>query len=218
MKTFTKIPNQIGTLFKPTDVYTIAVMYLTAKYDINTDCFVTDSTREQLAEFTGLSFNYIKLEFLPRFKESKFCEIVQYTDSNNNRRNRYYLPNPEVNYRIINSRVIHDISLTPREKGFLISLFTICENNTFNCGLNTLEITDLLKISKTTFGRYKEHLINKGKLLTFDNEDLFDHFKYSSCLEINCDWIGSTSNDINHLKTENYRKASNYCFLIHSAA
>ena len=55
MKTFTKIPNELSARFAPNDVYTLTVMYLTAKYDEKHFCYVTDVTREQLAKLTGLS-------------------------------------------------------------------------------------------------------------------------------------------------------------------
>ena len=223
MKTFAKIPNEIGVKFAPNDVFTLTVMYLTAKYDNQSKCQVTDVTFKQLAELTGLSFGYIKDEFLPRLKDSKFCKIEPFTNDYKEKRNRYFLPDCESNFRIINKRVIHDFNLTPKEKGFLISLFTICENNSFNCGLDRREILDLLtKISRTSFDRYSKKLIEKGYLLANDDEDLLDGFNYSSCLEINCDWIGSISDNTEFLKTENYTKASeylrNYCFLLHIAS
>lgn len=51
-------------------------------------------------------------------------------------------------------------------------------------------------------------MIQKGYLLIFDNELLFEEFNYCTCLEINCNWIGSTSSNTEDLQTNNYRKAS----------
>lgn len=211
MKTFTKIPNELGTKFSPNDVYTLTVMYLTAKYDEKHFCYITDVTREQLADFTGLSLGYIKDEFLPRLKESKFCKIEPFTNGYKEKRNRYYLPDSNSNFRIINSRVIQDKGLTPKEKGFLISFFTICENRTLNCGLDERMIVDKLKLSKSTFDRYKKKLIEKKYLIPFDNIDLFDHLNnYCRGIEIRCEWIGTTSDIPNDPFEYRYVKASTY--------
>jgi len=213
MRTFTKIPNEIGAIFAPNDVYTLTVMYLTAEYDEKHSCYVTDVTREQLAKYTGLSLGYIKDEFLPRLKDSKFCKIEPFIKSYDEKRNRYFLPESERNFRIINKRVIQKRDLKPKEKGFLISLFTICENNSFNCGLNDKDIIELLKISRTSYDRYKKILIEKGYLIYLEDENYFDHCNYSRCLEIKSNWIGSTSGDELFLNTQGYAKASE--FLLH---
>lgn len=210
MKTFTRIPNEIGTKFAPNDVYTLTVMYLTAKYDEKHSCQVTDVTREQLADLTGLSLAYIKDEFLPRLKESEFCKIEPFTNGYKEKRNRYYLPDSNSNFKIINSSIIKDTSLKPKEKGFIISLFTICENKTFNCGLEEKVIIDLLKVSKTSFDRYKTKLLETKHLLYLEDDDYFDHCDYWRCLEINCNWAGNTSNDELFLNTHDYWKASEF--------
>jgi len=210
MKTFTKIPNEVGIKFTPNDVYTLTAMYLTAKYNEQSDCYETDVTIQQLANLTGLSFAYTKDKFLPRLKESKFCKIELITEGYKDKRNRYYLPNSKSNFRIINSRVLTDNKLTPKDKGFLISLFTICENKSFNCGLVQKEILDLLKVSKSTFDRFTAKLTQQRYLITFDDIDLFDNFNYCTGIEINCNWIGSTSDNLENLKTEVYTKASTF--------
>jgi len=211
MTTFTKIPNEISTIFSPNDVYTLTVMYIYSKYDEQSRCFVTNSSLQQLADKTGLSFAYMKDKFLPRLKASKFCKIELINEGYKEKRNKYYLPDTKSNFRIINSRVITDNNLSPNEKGFLISLFTKCENNSFNCGLEVRVVVELLKeISKTTYNRHKNRLIEKGYIKVFDDVDLLDEFNYSSCLEIDCNWIGSTSDNIENLRTEAYTKASTF--------
>lgn len=146
---------------------------------------------------------------MPRLKASKFCKIEPFVDENDNKRNRYYLPIPEENYRIINKRIVDDSNLKSQEKGFLISLFTICENNTFNCALPDYAILDKLKkISRTTLYRLKLKMMEKNYIKFYEDEILMEEYNYYKCIEIDCNWIGSTSNNLDDLKTDNYSKAS----------
>ena len=53
MKNYTIIPNYASEKFSPNDLYTITGIYLTAN-----DRYITDSTYEQIASFTGQSLSY----------------------------------------------------------------------------------------------------------------------------------------------------------------
>ena len=68
MKNYTIIPNYASEKFSPNDLYTITGIYLTAN-----DRYITDSTYEQIASFTGQSLSYIKDYFIPRLKDTEFC-------------------------------------------------------------------------------------------------------------------------------------------------
>jgi len=206
MKSYSLIPNEVGKIFSPIDLYTLTILYLTAKDD-----YTTDSTREQLAEITGLSFAYIKDKFLPRLRKHKFCQIEEYKEfpeGQIKKRNKYILPEPITNYRIISKEILEDTNLTPTEKGVIIGLYTLSYNNSFNIGFNKSQIAQKLNIIRKTYLKYEKSLIEKGyiKLLSedVDNDKYGD---YSTGIVLNCSWLGtkeqnkkvydSTHNNIN---------------------
>lgn len=190
MKSYTIIPNEAGKIFKPEDLYTITCMYLTAKDD-----YTTNSTREQLAEITGLSFAYIKDKFLPRLRSTKFCEIEEYTefpDSQIKKRNKYILPQPQTNYRIISKEVLEDTNLTPAEKGIIIGLSSLSVNNSFNIGFNKSQISKSLNISRNSYLKYEKYLIEKGYITPL-SEDITNsrHEDFSQGIVLKCSWLGT---------------------------
>lgn len=190
MKSYTLIPNEAGKIFKPEDLYTITCMYLTAKDD-----YTTDSTREQLVEITGLSFAYIKDKFLPRLRKSKFCEIEAYTELQNSqirKRNKYILPKPQTNYRIISKEILEDTNLTPREKGIIIGLFSLTVNNSLNIGFSKNEIARRLKLSKNSYLKYEKSLIEKGYIILLSEDITNDRYKdFSLGIVLNSSWLGT---------------------------
>lgn len=190
MKSYTLIPNEAGKIFKPEDLYTITCMYLTAKDD-----YTTDSTREQLAQITELSFAYIKDKFLPRLRESEFCEIEGYTelpDSQIRKRNKYILPKPVTNYRIISKEILEDTNLTYTEKGIMIGLYSLTVNNSLNIGFSKNEIARRLKLSRNSYLKYEKSLIEKGYIIPL-SEDITNgrHGDFSEGIVLNCSWLGT---------------------------
>ena len=190
MKSFTIIPNEAGGIFSPRDLYTLTCLYLTAKDD-----YTTDSTREQLAQITGLSFAYIKDKFLPRLRESEFCEIEGYTeitDSQIRKRNKYILPKPVTHYRIISKEILEDTNLTYTEKGIMIGLYSLTVNNSFNIGFSKNEITKRLKLSRNSYLKYEKSLIEKGYIELLSNDTTNDrHGDFSEGIVLNCSWLGT---------------------------
>ena len=190
MKSYTLIPNEVGGKFKPEDLYTITCMYLTAKDD-----YTTDSTREQLAQITGLSFAYIKDKFLPRLKNTIFCNIdecISMKDGQVRKRNKYILPIPRINYRIINKEILEDVNLTPTEKGIMIGLYILTVNNYFNIGFSKTKIAKSLGISRNTYLKYEETLTQKGYIIPL-TEDVTNvkHGDFQEGIVLNCPWLGT---------------------------
>lgn len=190
MKSYTIIPNEAGKIFKPEDLYTITCMYLTAKDD-----YTTNSTREQLAQITGLSFAYLKDKFLPRLRKSKFSEIEGYTeitDSQIRKRNKYMLPQPVTNYRIISKEMLEDTNLTYTEKGIMIRLYSLTVNNSFNIGFNKSQISKYLNISRNSYLKYEKSLIEKGYIIPLSEDITNDrHEDFSEGIVLNCSWLGT---------------------------
>ena len=167
MKEYTTFPNSAVQLFKPKDLSILAGMYLSAYSDRSSgDIIKTDITQKQLSELTGVDYEYIRKRFMPRLKESGFCDIESRQIDYTTKRNTYYLPNPNINLRIIRSELFSDISLSPDEKGVLIGLYCNCVNGTYSFDLSDVQMSERLGISRGTYLKYKKSLSEKGIICT----------------------------------------------------
>ncbi|MEI3154487.1 MAG: hypothetical protein V8S95_04790 [Odoribacter sp.] len=163
VKTHTIIPIEACKHFKLKDLYLLAGLYINAPYIVGAEYMVTDTTFRQLSKTTGVSINYIKDSFMPKLKKEGYrVDTIQ--ESYKVKRNRYYLPNPSENYRIIWAELFSDNSLSPEEKGFMIGLYCICANNTFRFDLPDKAIYKSLNMVKNTYSKYRDKLIGKGVL------------------------------------------------------
>ena len=190
MKIYTIIPNYASEKFSPNDLYTITGIYLTAN-----DRYITDSTYEQIASFTGQSLSYIKDYFIPRLKDTEFCTQIQPFTMGNLKRKRYYLPKPTENFRIIKKEVLTDTNITSEEKGFTIALYCNCVNNSFNLSLSSWKFWESkIKVAKSTFYKLKKSLVSRGYLRKLEdvpeNPDSGNHSEdYMLCVP----WLGDVS-------------------------
>ncbi|MEQ2733285.1 hypothetical protein AAAU94_08995 [Bacteroides cellulosilyticus] len=190
MKNYTIIPNYASEKFSPNDLYTITGIYLTAN-----DRYITDSTYEQIASFTGQSLSYIKDYFIPRLKDTEFCTQIQPFTMGNLKRKRYYLPKPTENFRIIKKEVLTDTNITSEEKGFTIALYCNCVNNSFNLSLSSWKFWESkIKVAKSTFYKLKKSLVSRGYLRKLEdvpeNPDSGNHSEdYMLCVP----WLGDVS-------------------------
>ena len=190
MKNYTIIPNYASEKFSPNDLYTITGIYLTAN-----DRYITDSTYEQIASFTGQSLSYIKDYFIPRLKDTEFCTQIQPFTMGNLKRKRYYLPKPTENFRIIKKEVLTDTNITSEEKGFTIALYCNCVNNSFNLSLSSWKFWESkIKVAKSTFYKLKKSLVSRGYLRKLEdvpeNPDSGNHSEYYMlCVP----WLGDVS-------------------------
>lgn len=188
MKNFAIVPNEASKLFSPRDLYTLTCMYFTTHSN-----GITDITIKQLSDISGTSISYIKNRFLPRLKLSGYYRITTFNTDATTRRNNYYLPNPNSNFKIIDSKMFKDNNLTFDEKGFLIGLYTTSVNNTFSCGLSHNQILKRLKISKNTFLKYKKSLLAKGYIIPYEDEvnTFTGHSNFDFGFSLNCSWLGT---------------------------
>ena len=190
MKNYTIIPNYASEKFSPNDLYTITGIYLTAN-----DRYITDSTYQQIASFTGQSLSYIKDYFIPRLKDTEFCTQIQPFTMGNLKRKRYYLPKPTENFRIIKKEVLTDTNITSEEKGFTIALYCNCVNNSFNLSLSSWKFWESkIKVAKSTFYKLKKSLVSRGYLRKLEdvpeNPDSGNHSEdYMLCVP----WLGDVS-------------------------
>lgn len=117
MKDYTILPISAVKLFKPKDLYILTGMYLSAYSSRSSgDTISTNITQKQLAELTGVDEEYIRKRFMPRLKESGFCNVECRQTDYTTKRNTYWLPNPKRNFRIIRSGLFRDSDLSSEEK------------------------------------------------------------------------------------------------------
>lgn len=163
-KDYTPFPIAAIGLFKPKDLYLLAGMYLSSHYQRNSSILHTDITISQLSSLTGVQSEYISESYYPRLKMSGFISYKCVQEQPNVRRNHFYLPFHEQNYRFIRKELFFDRTLSPEEKGVMIGLYCLCLNNTFRYDLSDQRVWEALDISKNTFKKYRNSLIDKNVL------------------------------------------------------
>ena len=163
-KDYTPFPINATGLFKPKDLYLLAGMYLSSSYQKNSDVLHTDITISQLSSLTGVSEEYISNYFYPRLKRSGFVAHRCIQEQPLVKRNHFYLPNPTENFRFIRKEFFFDRSISPEEKGVMIGLYGLCLNGTFRYDLPDQRVWETLRISKNTFKKYRNSLIDKNIL------------------------------------------------------
>ena len=188
MKNYTVIQNEAAEKLSLNDLFVFTTLSVTA-HDDNT----TDVTYEQLAGFTGKSIGYIKDHFAKRLKNSGLCTIEEFVRAGNKRK-KYILPSITDNFRIIRRELIEDDSLSSEEKGFLIALYCISVNKSFNMGLSATEAIKRLGISKTAYYKHLKSLQAKGyigKVGEFPQNPQYEDSPES--LMLTCEWLGYES-------------------------
>ena len=163
-KDYTPFPIAAIGLFKPKDLYLLAGMYLSSHYQRNSSILHTDITISQLSSLTGVQSEYISESYYPRLKRSGFISYKCVQEQPNVRRNHFYLPFHEQNFRFIRKELFFDRTLSPEEKGVMIGLYCLCLNNTFRYGLSDQRVWETLGLSKNTFKKYRNSLIDKNIL------------------------------------------------------
>lgn len=163
-KDYTPFPIEACGLFKTKDLYLLAGMYLSSHYQENSNVFYTNITISQLSALTKVKENYIKEYFYPKLKGSGYVVYECTQEQFNVKRNHFYLPKPTQNFRFIRKELFCDSTLTPEEKGIIISLYCLCVNNTFRFNLTDRVIWEKLGVTKNTFKKYRNSLIEKNVL------------------------------------------------------
>lgn len=161
MKNYTLVPNNIGTL-NFLDVYRFTCLSFTPRKN-----GYTDSTFKQIAELTkDKSTENIK-DFVERLKLTNLLNIEtvydkSIADGTLVKRNRYNFPAYKMNYRMITSSILDVEDLDGSQKGFMISLFTLCLNNTKICKFSQVKIAELFGVHRNTVTKYIKELIELG--------------------------------------------------------
>lgn len=101
IKEYTIFPVKACIYFKQRDLYLLAGLYINAHYQKGVDYITTDTTYKQLSELTGVPVYYIKESFVPKLRASEYIQVRTVQVEPEVKRNTYYLPNPNINFRYI---------------------------------------------------------------------------------------------------------------------
>ena len=163
MKNWTKIKSNVANILNCSDTYRYTCLSLSATKD---DYTTTDYTFKQIGELTNKrkpeSEDTIK-SFVQRLKKSGIIDI-QETRINKMKRNIYHFPNINDRFIIINKEIL-ELELDITLKGFLIQLFTLVINGTYECNLSSEDIISRINVSKNSYYKYMNELI-KAELVT----------------------------------------------------
>lgn len=164
MKNYTTILNSITSKLDSADTYRFTCLSFTPKKE-----GYTDSTFKQIGEYINRnnpeSENTVK-DFVKRLKISGIIKIDEvWIDGK--RRNKFYIPANTKNYRIIKKELL-ELDLPAKYKGFMIQLFSLTINNTYDCDFSLNKIVTLIKVSKPTAQKYLAILTEKGHIIKTD--------------------------------------------------
>jgi hypothetical protein len=152
MKTYTTIQNSIASKLSSIDTYRFTCLSFTPRKN-----GYTDTTFKQLADICKEPVTTIK-HFTERLKFSEIIRIDEVYVAGQ-KRNNYYIPVCKTNFRMISNAII-DAEFANEFKGFLIQLFTLTINNTYQINFSMNKICSLIKISKPTASKYLKELEN----------------------------------------------------------
>lgn len=164
MKTFIKMPNNITKVLNSKDTYRyVALSFTPIKKGF------TDATFIQIGEYINPlkpESEYTVKGFIQRLKKAGLMQIDEVFEKGL-RRNRYYVPQPKTNFRMVRNEFLYDE--TPIElKGFLLQLLSITMNETFKVLFSITKISTLVKISKPTAFKYMKELLERGLVIEID--------------------------------------------------
>lgn len=165
MKNYTTIQNNITSKLDSADTYRFTCLSFTPRKD-----GYTDSTFKQLGEYINRnkpeSENTIK-DFIKRLKQSKIIKIDE-VSIEGKRRNKYFIPAHIANFRIVKKELL-ELDLPVKHKGFMIQLFSLAINNSFDCNFSLNKIVTLIKVSKPTAQKYLAELVEKNHIIKTDS-------------------------------------------------
>lgn len=161
MKNYTTISNDITNKLDSADTYRFTCLTFTPRKD-----GYTDSTFKQIGQYINNavpeSEETVK-DFVKRLKTSEVITIDEvWIDGK--RRNKFYIPNPETHFIIVNKELL-ELDLSIKLKGFMIQLFSLTLNNSFDCNFSLNKIVTLIKVSKPTASKYLKELIDLGHII-----------------------------------------------------
>lgn len=180
MKPYTVMPNNIAKVLNSPDTYRyVALSFSPLKND-----GYTDSTFIQIGEYINpdkpespkTTRNFVERLKKARINVSRDKDLdipeeekgdaliyidSSHRDEKNNRRNRYYVPQPQRDFRMIKKEFLY-LDLDIKLKGFLLQLLSITINETLQVGWPIARICREVNVSRPAASKYMKELIEKG--------------------------------------------------------
>ena len=179
MKTYTAMPNNVAKVLNSPDTYRYAALSFTPLKN-----GYTDSTFKQIADYINPNKPESELtvkNFINRLKKARLNvsrdkdldipddekgDALIYIDStprdkNGNRRNHYYVLQPQRNFRMIKKEFLY-LDLDIKLKGFLLQLLSITRNETYEIDWSIARICREVNVSRPAASKYMKELIEKG--------------------------------------------------------
>lgn len=163
--TLTKDIHKIKGNNKLETILAIAGIKSTGNYKTN----ITETTREYIAEKTGISFRTIK-SIVPRLMENADF-IFDKIETRIKSPNRYYFKKDEENYFFVLNSFFSEATDT-KIKGLLLLIKSVCKQETnkyisekpYKGALNHSELASKLGIDVKTLDKYLEKAIKEGQI------------------------------------------------------
>jgi hypothetical protein len=163
--TLTKDIHKIKGNNKLETILAIAGIKSTGNYKTN----ITETTREYIAEKTGISFRTIKSIVPDLMKNADF--IFDKIETRIKSPNRYYFKKDEENYFFVLNSFFNEATDT-KIKGLLLLIKSVCKQETnkyisekpYKGALNHSELASKLGIDVKTLDKYLEEAIKEGQI------------------------------------------------------
>lgn len=166
MKEYTVMPNYIAKILNSADTYRyVALTFSPLKNGY------TNSTFKQIAEYidpinpepesTVRSFANRLKKAIHKNGEPLLLINENIRDENGNRRNHYYIPQVNENFRMIKDEFRY-LPLDIKLKGFILQLFSITINNTLQVKFSIAKISKEVNVSRPAATKYMKELIELG--------------------------------------------------------
>ena len=163
--TLTKDIHNIKGNNKLETVLAIAGIKSAGNYKIN----ITETTREYIAEKTGISFRTVK-SIVPRLMENADF-IFDKIETRIKSPNRYYFKKDEENYFFVLNSFFNE-AIDTKIKGLLLLIKSVCKQETnkyisekpYKGELNHSELANKLGIDTKTLDKYLEKAIKEGQI------------------------------------------------------
>lgn len=168
--TLTKDINKINGNNKLETVLAIAGIKFIGNYTTN----ITETTREWIAEKTGITFRTVK-SIIPKLQTNAGF-IFNKIESKCKHPNKYYFNADKENYFFIRNTFFNE-DIDTKLKGLLLLIKSVCKKETnkyisespYLGGLNKAELSKNLGIDTKTLNKYLEMAVNAGQIKLITN-------------------------------------------------
>lgn len=168
--TLTKDINKIKGNNKLETVLAIAGIKFIGNYKTN----ITETTREWIAEKTGITFRTVK-SIIPKLQTNAGF-IFNKIESKCKHPNKYYFNADKENYFFISNTFFNE-DIDTKIKGLLLLIKSVCKKETnkyisetpYLGGLNHSELSKKLGIDTKTLNKYLEMAVNAGQIKLITN-------------------------------------------------